>query len=140
MPPDDRIWRRWLEKVEVTEDHWWWTATPGSSGYGQFWYMGEYVGAHVMACHLFFGTPIHRPRSESVDHLCREPLCVRPSHLDPTSQSDNLRRAPHNMVTECPFGHQYTAENTYIYRGMRHCRTCHREREALARREGRRGR
>jgi hypothetical protein len=134
-----RVWDRFLSKIEVTDDHWWWRGSVWKrTGYGAFWYDGEQVLAHVMSCHLFYGMPIHRPRSEAVDHLCRERLCVRPSHLDPTTMQVNLQRAPHNQVTECPKGHQYTAENTYIYNGTRNCRACHNEREAQARREGRR--
>ena len=28
-----------------------------------------------------------------LDHLCREPLCVNPDHLEPVTQGENLRRA-----------------------------------------------
>jgi hypothetical protein len=135
----EALWSRFLEKIEVTDECWWWEGSHSKrTGYGAFWYEDENVGAHVMACHLFFGTPIHRPRSEAIDHLCRNKLCVRPSHLDPTTMATNVNRAPWSQVTECPHGHQYTVENTYMYRGIRHCRRCHAEREAKARAEGRR--
>jgi HNH endonuclease len=37
--------------------------------------------------------------------------------------------------THCPQGHEYTEENTYLYRGMRQCKTCRkvRVRESFAR-------
>lgn len=28
--------------------------------------------------------------------------------------------------THCPQGHEYTDENTYLFRGWRSCRECHR--------------
>lgn len=31
---------------------------------------------------------------------------------------------PHAFKTECPQGHQYTPDNTYLYDGRRTCRTC----------------
>jgi len=133
-PSISDVWRRFLDKIEVTYDHWWWQGwVDKRNGYGRFWYEGENIGAHVMSCHLFFGTPIHRPRSETVDHLCRERLCVRPSHLKPGTHSDNMLRALdthiHASKTHCPQGHEYTPDNINYYfhpdgRIFRRCLTC----------------
>ena len=129
------VWARLLEKIEVTPECWRWTGgISPTTGYGHFWYEGKTYGAHVVVAHLFFGTPLDRPRTQAIDHLCRHTWCVRPSHLDPTTMHENHVRAPRYQVTECPNGHEYTVENTYIYRGMKHCRRCHAEREAARRR------
>jgi HNH endonuclease len=127
--------RRFLAKVEVTDDHWWWQGWVERNGYGRFSYQGKQIGAHVMACHIFYGMPIYRPRTESVDHLCRELLCVRPSHLLPGSQHENMMRAPRYATEYCKRGHEYTAENTYWYTQRdgvtrRECRECARIRRA----------
>lgn len=136
--PRPDVWTRFLSNIEVTDACWLWKGGTTGSGYGAFWFEGRQVLAHVMACHLFFGTPIKRPRKDAIDHLCRNIRCVRPSHLEPTTMKVNINRAPWAQVTHCPVGHEYTVENTYIYRGTRNCRACHNEREAQARREGRR--
>jgi hypothetical protein len=134
MPVDERVWRRWLDRVEITNYHWFWRGPIWkNTGYGAFWYAGESIGAHVMACHLFYGTPIHRPRTEAVNHTCHVKRCVRPSHLLPGTQRQNILDAPWAQVTHCPKGHEYTEANTYIYRGTRNCRRCHAEREAARR-------
>lgn len=48
----------------------------------------------------------------------------------PLPRVPRLRVAP-AAVTHCPRGHEYTPENTAVYKGSRHCRTCHRMRQAL---------
>jgi hypothetical protein len=49
-------------------------------------------------------------------------------------QRNNKRPNPRNHNSEkthCPRGHLYDEANTYVTKaGVRHCRTCHREREA----------
>jgi hypothetical protein len=42
-------------------------------------------------------------------------------------QRANRRRDPQAEKTHCPCGHEYTPENTRLYRGRRHCRACARE-------------
>jgi hypothetical protein len=70
--PRDPIERFW-EKVNRTDNHWLWTGGT-SGGYGIF----EGNGAHRFAWELENG---HIPAHLEIDHRCRTPLCVRPSHL-----------------------------------------------------------
>ena len=46
------------------------------------------------------------------------------------NERDKLRNGNHNNAkkTHCPQGHEYTPENTYLYRGRRDCRICKLER------------
>ena len=37
--------------------------------------------------------------------------------------------AKKQAMTHCKYGHEFTAENTYIYKGWRRCRICHRIRQ-----------
>lgn len=66
------------------------------------------------------------PEGMILDHLCRKVGCVRPSHLEPVTQTENVRRGKIGNKTHCPHGHEYTAENTvYVKpRNVRYCRTC----------------
>lgn len=45
----------------------------------------------------------------------------------PKEQANNRR--PRQLRTRCRNGHDYTPENTRMYRGRRYCRACHRENE-----------
>lgn len=85
---------------------------------------------HRAAYELLVGPiPIDRPH---LDHLCRQPLCCNPAHLEPVTQMENnarqwaAMRKPH-----CPRGHEFTPENTYRIpsTGSRMCRQCVRARE-----------
>lgn len=67
-----------------------------------------------------------------LDHLCRNRRCVNPSHLEPVSSLENLRRGigyrlQNGMDASCVNGHLYTEENTYVNPNRRNdirCRAC----------------
>lgn len=46
------------------------------------------------------------------------------------NEADKVAHGTHHWAskTHCPQNHPYDEANTYVYRGSRHCRTCHRER------------
>jgi hypothetical protein len=121
--PAERFWA----KVNRTDSCWLWTAT-GYGGYGWFWDGERPALAHRYSYELHRG-PI--PEGLVIDHLCRNPPCVNPAHLEAVTQQENLMRgrtiyAENAAKTECPYGHPYSEANTYIDGGSRKCRTCRR--------------
>lgn len=77
------------------------------------------------------------PEGQQIDHLCREPRCCNPGHLEAVTPATNTQRglAPvvtrlrHRSLMQCPHGHAYTEENTYIApSGGRSCKACRRRR------------
>lgn len=125
--PEERFWR----KVNKTESCWLWTGSRiKGAGYGQFKLNGKNRLAHRLAYEWEFGPVLH---GLVLDHLCSAKACVRPSHLEPVVQRENVRRAKspvqENMTkTHCKRGHEFTIENTYLQPGnrTRHCRACRR--------------
>lgn len=120
-------------RVDFIEDPqtgcWDWQLTKTSQGYGRKTVKGVKQFAHRLYYEKFVG-PI--PEGLSIDHLCRNPSCVNPAHLEPVTHQENMRRT---RRSHCRNGHEFTPENTYVNpsSGSRNCRVCMTE---TARRRG----
>lgn len=87
------------------------------------------AAAHRLAYEALVG-PI--PEGLQLDHLCYNPPCINPSHLEPVTRQENMRRA-RERYTHCKNGHEFNEENTRITtQGGRQCLPCKRayERDA----------
>lgn len=83
--------QRITERIHKTESCWLWTGDVGNSGYGAFI---EHASRRTSPAHrsvykILVG-PI--PVGLTLDHLCRNKLCVNPAHLEPVTLSENCRR------------------------------------------------
>lgn len=112
-----------LDKIQPTESGCWeWAASRFGNGYGQF----RRELAH-RAMYKFLVGDI--PTGLTLDHLCRNRGCVNPDHLEPVTIRVNVLRGDtipaHQMRrTQCPQGHSYDKDNTYLWHGKRNCRAC----------------
>lgn len=106
------------QRVDQTDACWLWTGYRDRNGYGRL----HKAFAHRVAYELVTG-PI--PQGLQIDHLCRNPSCVRPEHLEAVTRQVNVQRA-YAIRTHCPYGHLYDEANTYRNaEGHRKCRKCH---------------
>ena len=126
----NRFWAR----VSKTDTCWIWTGSKTTQGYGMIRVDGQHVYAHRWSYEQANG---QIPQGLEMDHLCRNPSCVNPSHLEAVTHRENGIRgnspcAENARKTHCPHGH--SLEDAYIYRARgrtgRMCRTCKLEREA----------
>lgn len=92
--PRRSIDERFFDRIEKRGECWMWMGSVTNSGYGQLHHAGT-QGAHRVSHILFIG-PI--PPGYQVDHLCHEPLCVNPTHLEAVTPSVNQQRRRNSLT------------------------------------------
>ncbi len=118
------IKERFAAKYDVSPSGCWlWTASRFRNGYGQFRDKELPTSLAHRASWL-----LHRGL---IPHLCRNPLCVNPEHLELVTNRENSRRGK-GSVTSCKHGHAYDEENTgwkldKVRGWRRYCRACARK-------------
>jgi hypothetical protein len=126
VTPGFRFWT----KVDKTAGCWLWTGSLNHGGYGHTSRIGGSTLAHRVAWYLTHG-PV--PDGLTLDHLCRNPRCVNPAHLEPVPLAINRARvipAVKDPISHCKAGHPFDEANTRTYlrngRARRACRECNR--------------
>lgn len=128
LTPNERFDSRWVP--EPMTGCWLWVGTASPRGYATFRVNGRKIGVHRFAYERWVG-PIRD--GLVVDHICNNPTCVNPDHLQAITQRDNVRRGRgtsgiNSRKQECIHGHPFDADNTYVDPGGgRHCRECRRQ-------------
>ena len=119
------------ERYRVSKTGCWeWTRSKIPAGYGKMKAKKSTWGVHRLYYQLVNG-PVDS--SLVISHLCDNPPCINPSHLEATTQWENNARgsgvsAQNLRKTHCKHGHEYTSENTRVRISKNHprrtCRTC----------------
>lgn len=131
VPIEERFWPK-VSRASV-EECWDWQACRDPRGYGRIRMDGVPALAHRVAYELLVGKV---PAGLELDHLCRNPACVNPAHLEPVTHQENSRRSDspsgrNSRKTHCPKGHALIEENIYRRPSRPHqreCRECIRDR------------
>lgn len=119
VPADVRFWQYVVQDGEC----WRWTGTT-NGGYGHFWHGSGRIYAHRWA-YEYLRAEI--PDGLQIDHLCRNPGCINPWHMEPvTPQINTLRNngitAKRARQNTCVHGHEFVQTP-----GRRLCRQCRRD-------------
>ena len=117
------------DRIDATGDCWEWTGYRNPSGYGCVGVGYIVVLVHRLVWETLVG-PI--PEDKNLDHLCRNPPCCNPDHLEPVTHTVNVQRGvSHNRnKTRCTkYGHPLSGDNLYVntVTGSRQCRACQKE-------------
>lgn len=136
LPPEERVLSK-VDKERIGTGCWIWTASQSKLGYGRLGYKIEDKKRTLLAHRVVWVMnkgPI--PDWAELDHLCRNPSCVNPNHLEPVTHVQNLLRSPaakfkSHVEMRCTNGHQLTPDNTRIINHRngtqsRRCRECSR--------------
>lgn len=133
--PAVRFWRN-VAKCDERDDLCWLWLGHHDGRYGKMSVGGVNTTAHRVGFKLLRG-PV--PDDLTVDHLCRNTICVNPAHMEVVTSVENVMRgasgpASNARKTRCIHGHEFSAANTYVAPdGHRSCRTCWRVRWARIR-------
>jgi hypothetical protein len=113
--------------AETSTGCWLWGPRRSANGYGRLRLpSGASATAHRFSYEFFVG-PI--PAGLQLDHLCQTRECVRPDHLEPVTNQENVQRAwaARPQGDACRNGHVFTPDNTYVRPdrpNRKTCRTC----------------
>lgn len=98
---------------------WIWLGHIANAGYGALnLRSAPRMNAH-RASYIAFNGPVFA--GVDIDHLCRQPLCVNPDHLEAVTHQENCRRRG-AALTHCKNGHPFG--DAVDSRGSRRCRVC----------------
>lgn len=126
-------YERVINHIRRLEDGCWiYQRSTDGNGYGFVWDRTRMRRTHIVTYEHVNG-PV--PPGLMLDHLCRVPGCVRPSHLRAVTPKENALApgalsfsAVNSKKTHCLRGHAYDTINTHIdSEGRRRCRQCVRE-------------
>ena len=119
---------RFLEKVRKSDNgcHEW-IGAKSDKGYGHL-----FVKGHLVKAHRFIYQVVHGSIESTltIDHLCRNRLCVNPKHLEAVTMQVNVLRgngagARYARRTHCSHGHELIGDNIISRKdGGRRCRIC----------------
>lgn len=103
------------------------TGARTADGYGRIKANGQAVRTHRAMYELLVG-PIGG--GLTLDHLCGNPPCLNPAHLEPVTMRENIMRgscpaAMNARKESCPRGHPYDRVDNH---GKRWCSICTTER------------
>jgi hypothetical protein len=117
-----------VQSRELENGCWQWQATVNNFGYGIIRPIGggPRTPAHRVSYETFRG-PI--PVGLDIDHLCRNPGCINPEHLEPVTHQENIRRGWAAKKTHCKQGHPLSGSNLIASRSHRSCRLCNNARQ-----------
>ena len=111
---------------------WEWVGNTNALGYSNIMLKGKCTKGHRYVYEMTRG-PI--PPGRTLDHLCRNPTCVNPDHLEVVSLQVNIMRGKgvgviNGAKMRCPKGHSLTPDNlvlSRLRRGVRLCLACNRD-------------
>ncbi len=107
----------WRARSTVNANGCWvWTGVVDGAGYAYASVKGIRRNLHRI---IYFHLHPNADNDLELDHLCREPRCWNPSHLELVSHQENVHRgnAGKRLAarSHCVNGHEFTIENTRIY-------------------------
>ncbi len=115
-PLSDGEFNRFDKKIARGKSCWNWIGATQSRGYGHMILRGKTKLAHRISYEHYVGKI---PEGLTIDHICRNTLCVNPEHLQPKTQKDNnlcgiSPTAINGRKKTCVNGHELSGKNIKV--------------------------
>ncbi len=133
---DQRLPPRFWAKVLRDENTgcWLWMGGKTRSGYGVVYTGNSRANNSQTTSHRHAYNMLVARIEDGLDadHQCKVRACCNPDHIRPVTRRQNLDNSNsistvNRLKEECPAGHRYSADNTYVLpNGWRQCKTCRR--------------
>ena len=125
------FWNHFWLQVDRTSECWIWNGRRIRRGYGNIRYRTRPTCTHRLVYQTLVG---EIPEGFVLDHLCRNPPCCNPAHLEPVTDYENIMRgvglgALNARKTTCAKGHELTPRKGTTWRA---CLVCNRARNRKA--------
>lgn len=120
--PADLVALLRLRIIESEAGCWLWQGSKTSAGYGSIGMARTTYYIHRL---MYEALVDSIPEGLEIDHLCEVRNCCNPSHLEPVTHAENMRRIARRR-TACNGGHPYSDGNYIMRRGRRECLPCRR--------------
>lgn len=85
-----------MKKAKIETSCWIWPYAKGKNGYGKLQIDNVSLEPHKWLYELIKGKT---PANCELDHLCKNPLCINPEHLEPVSHAENCKRGNQTKLT-----------------------------------------
>lgn len=124
-----------FSNIQISTEHfyrgepcWWWQGKLNADGYGSIMQKGIHYGIYRFIYQLFVEII---PPELHCDHLCRNPPCCNPLHIEPVTPGENMLRgisvqAKNAQKIHCKRGHPLSGSNLLVRKDGRECRECKR--------------
>jgi hypothetical protein len=114
--------------IDPITECWIYLGGTNGDGYGWMEYNNRPYTTNRLSAYLYLGLDLNNPKELAChnDSKCKRKDCFNPDHLYIGDKTSNMRDKS-KSITHCPQGHEYSKENTRMYKGRRNCRICQRD-------------